>query len=397
MTLKKRPKPKKRPISCTGNTTYNGQFSTKHSVLALDARDLRSIKDESIDLVVTSPPYPMIQMWDTIFSKLSQDTAAALSTQNGNKAFETMHVELDKVWRELFRVLKPGCFACINIGDAVRTLSDNFQLYPNHARIITACRNCGFDSLPGILWRKQTNTPNKFMGSGMLPGGAYVTLEHEHILIFRKGQKKKFTSKQEKLARMESSFFWEERNNWFSDVWDFKGSRQSLTRIDLRERSAAFPFELPWRLVNMYSLRGDTVLDPFAGTGTTMLAALAAGRSSIGVDIDPAFGGHIGEQLTAFAPEANTLVFERIARHVEFAGKRAIEKGKLKYRNEPHGFSVMTAQETELKFMKINSVKEMGAGRFCVGYEPLGSIEPTPAEKKRKRPRIRCHQIELDL
>ena len=373
-------------------------FETNHSICTADARDLHDIADGSVDLVVTSPPYPMIKMWDDVFSRLSPKTASVLKSNDGSRAFELMHLELDKVWRELYRVLKQGTFACINIGDAVRSIDENFRLYSNHARIIQACTECGFDCLPTILWRKQTNSPNKFMGSGMLPGGAYVTLEHEYILIFRKGQKKRFASKREKAARMASAFFWEERNAWFSDVWDFKGTRQSLTRGDnLRERSAAYPFELPWRLINMYSLRGDAVLDPFAGTGTTMLAALAAGRSSIGIDIEEAFSDFIGRQLTAFPADANTIIFERIARHAEFAQLRAVEKGKLKYRNEPHGFPVMTAQETGLRFMRIDTVRSAGPTQFIAGYDPLGSIEPSPEEKKLKRRRIRCHQTELEF
>lgn len=175
-------------------------METKHKLLFTDARNLSSIDTETVDLVVTSPPYPMIQMWDKLFSELSSEARAALNRENGNDAFEAMHVELDKVWRELYRVLKPGSFACINIGDATRTIANKFQLYPNHARIISAFRHIGFDTLPVILWRKQTNAPNKFMGSGMLPSGAYVTLEHEYILIFRKGSKRNFGSTTEKKA-----------------------------------------------------------------------------------------------------------------------------------------------------------------------------------------------------
>lgn len=126
-----------------------------------------------------------------------------------------MHQELDKVWKESFRVIKPGGFLCINIGDATRTINGKFTLYNNHSRITKACIDFGFVGLPNIIWRKQTNAPNKFMGSGMLPCGAYVTLEHEWILIFRKGDKRIFKSANEKLVRMKSSFFWEERNVWF--------------------------------------------------------------------------------------------------------------------------------------------------------------------------------------
>jgi site-specific DNA-methyltransferase (cytosine-N4-specific) len=99
-------------------------------------------------------------------------------------------------------------------------------------------------SLPLILWRKQTNSPTKFMGSGMLPPCGYVTLEHEFILIFRKGNRRGFEKVSDKNTRTQSALFWEERNRWFSDVWDFKGTRQLLEHRTSRERSAAYPFEL---------------------------------------------------------------------------------------------------------------------------------------------------------
>lgn len=143
-----------------------------------------------------------------------------------------MHQELDKVWEECYRVIKPGGFMCVNIGDATRTINGNFKLYNNHTRILETCNKLGFISLPNIIWRKQTNAPNKFMGSGMLPCGAYVTLEHEWILIFRKGDKRKYKTSEEKLDRMKSSFFWEERNIWFSDVWDIKGTKQKIQKME---------------------------------------------------------------------------------------------------------------------------------------------------------------------
>ena len=108
------------------------------------------------------------------------------------------------------------------------------------------------------------------MGSGMLPAGAYVTLEHEHILVLRKGNKRNFKTPEEKLRRQKSAFFWEERNLWFSDLWeDLKGTKQNNIDKNIRERSGAYPFELAYRLINMLSLREDKVLDPFLGTGTT--------------------------------------------------------------------------------------------------------------------------------
>jgi len=185
-------------------------MKTKHKIVYGDAREMKDVKSKSVDLMITSPPYPMIEMWDEMFDKQNPDISKAIKEYNGNLAFELMHKELDKVWKEVYRVLKIGGIACINIGDATRSLNSKFQIYPNHARILNYCSSLGFHALPHILWIKETNKPDKFMGSGMLPVGAYVTLEHEHILILRKGDKREFKKPEEKLNRQKSAFFWEE-------------------------------------------------------------------------------------------------------------------------------------------------------------------------------------------
>ncbi len=349
-------------------------METRHRLVFSDARNMDGISDESIDLVVTSPPYPMIQMWDRLFSLLSPNVNARLDDEDGNAAFEAMHIELDKVWRELHRVLKPGSFACINIGDATRTIGGRFQLYPNHARLVSAFRLIGFDTLPVILWRKQTNAPNKFMGSGTLPSGAYVTLEHEYILVFRKGAKRDFDSASEKEARMHSSFFWEERNKWFSDVWDFKGTSQGLNHAELRSRSAAFPIELAYRLINMYSLYGDTVLDPFMGTGTTALAAIACARNSIGVELDKEFCSHILHQEKAFLKTANEILSARILSHNAFVEARRSSNGDLKYVNNSHGFPVMTRQEVGIVLRRIAQIRIAEGAETVATYEDIGRL-----------------------
>jgi DNA modification methylase len=337
-----------------------------------DSQSIPSIGDESVSLVVTSPPYPMIEMWDELFATRNQRIRSALDDYAGIEAFSLMHQELDSVWSETARVLCPGGWACVNIGDATRKVGDRFQLYSNHSRIISKFMSLGFDILPLVLWRKQTNAPNKFMGSGMLPAGAYVTLEHEYILMMRKGSKRDFKSSEEKLLRQESAYFWEERNRWFSDIWDFKGTRQSLYDPELRNRSAAFPFELPYRLICMYSLRGDTVLDPFLGTGTTSFAAMAAGRSSIGVDVDPSFIAAVGKECTRFKKQANQYTLGRLADHNEFIEKYQIDGKKLGYANVPHGVLVMTAQEVNLRIELIENIKATGDCDFEVTYRPIG-------------------------
>ncbi len=343
-------------------------MQTTHRIIYGDSRKLSALGDESIDLVITSPPYPMIEMWDDLFAGLAPEAGLHLDQGDARKAFESMHLVLDEVWAELHRVMKEGAIACINIGNAVRTIKDRFQLFANHSRIQDKFVGLGFDLLPAILWRKQTNAPNKFMGSGMLPAGAYVTLEHEYILIFRKGEKRAFPTPAEKRARRESCYFWEERNRWFSDLWDLKGTGQGLGGSNLRKRSAAYPFVLPFRLINMYSLMGDTVLDPFLGTATTMLAAMACGRSSIGCEIDPAFGDYIRRRLKREKDSLSHYNLQRLKEHLEFIGKHTLEKGPLKYVNSYFGFPVMTGQERELKLPLVKSVREAGPDIFEASY-----------------------------
>lgn len=334
-----------------------------------DAALLRGIEPKSIDLVVTSPPYPMIEMWDNLFAMQCPRVDTALEKRRGNEAFEQMHRVLDNVWKALYPVLKPGAICCINIGDAVRTIDNVFALYANHTRIARSMATNGFTSLPCILWRKQTNAPNKFMGSGMLPAGAHVTLEHEYILIFRKGGKREFTTTAEKQLRRESAFFWEERNTWFSDVWmDIKGASQSLVSKTARRRSAAYPFELAYRLINMFSVKGDTVLDPFMGTGTTLLAAMASCRNSLGVDIAREFGNDTASAVRGIVKAANDRIRRRIENHLAFIETRKEQKKEIKHLNRPYGFPVVTSQEKDLFFNTLTQAKAVGSDRFEVKY-----------------------------
>jgi len=342
---------------------------TEHRLIEKDSRGLFDLKDNSIDLVVTSPPYPMIEMWDNLFSSLNSEISNSLDSGDKYLSFELMHIELDKVWDGLHRVMKNGSFLCINIGDAARKAKDRFQLFANHSRIQNKLYQIGFDVLPSILWRKQTNAPTKFMGSGMLPAGAYVTMEHEYILIFRKGKKREFTSCNEKLNRMESALFWEERNMWYSDLWeDLKGAKQATDEKDLKRRSAAYPFLLPYRLINMYSVFGDTILDPFLGTGTTAFAAMACGRNSIGYEQDPAFAQSIRDKAGDDILSLNNNSIQRINKHLLFINN--FKKGKtiFKYINDFFGFPVMTRQERKMKLKFIESANVLSDNLFRIDY-----------------------------
>ena len=343
---------------------------TTHKIYFKNASDLKDLPDESLHLMVTSPPYPMIEMWDGVFSEQNPDIKEAFEKKDGNRAFELMHQELNKVWKETYRVLVKGGFACINIGDATRKVDSEFKLFTNHSKILEYCLSLGFSALPEILWRKQTNAPNKFMGSGMLPAGAYVTLEHEHILILRKGAKREFKTKEEKLRRMKSAFFWEERNTWFSDIWeDLKGTKQNNIDKKIRERSGAYPFDLPYRIINMLSLREDTVLDPYLGTGTTLAAAMATGRNSIGYEIDPNFKVLLHERYRDIVSFANKLIRDRVANHLGFVRNRLQSKGPLGYVNSNYGFHVMTGQETEMTLDELDSLKIRKEGLIEIRYK----------------------------
>ncbi len=355
-------------------------METSHQIFVGDSREMSQIDDNSIELVVTSPPYPMIEMWDDLFSSLNPNIETAIDEGNGRRAFELMNKELNKTWDEVNRVLVDGGIACINIGDATRKVDDSFRVYQNHAQITEYFDNMGFEPLPDILWRKPTNSAAKFMGSGMIPPNAYVTLEHEYLLIFRNGkQSRKFPSGNN--VRYESAYFWEERNEWFSDVWEgIKGTFQRLENADkeLRDRSAAYPLEVPYRLINMYSVYGDTVLDPFWGTGTTSLASMVAGRNSIGYEIEEQFPEVFDTEVSQAKELAYSTVSKRIRRHEEFV-KQRLEVGKdFKYDAENYDFPVTTKQEKPLQLYTIDKVKQTENGYSAIHspYNKSKSIDP---------------------
>ncbi|MCI4372251.1 MAG: site-specific DNA-methyltransferase [Thermoplasmata archaeon] len=234
-----------------------------------DARHLTALVDHSVQLVVTSPPYPMIPQWDLLFAEL------------GAREYPAMLRVLEEAWAECHRVLVEGGLLAVVIGDALRSGEDGFRLWPNHAETLVSATRVGFRPLPYILWKKPTNKPNAFLGSGFLPPNAYVTLDCEYILLFRKGGLRRFPAHDPR--RTASRLSRVERDRWFSQVWDdVRGTPQRRTG----GRTGAFPPEIPHRLVRMFSVVGDTVLDPFAGTGTTLWSAADAGRNAVGVEYD---------------------------------------------------------------------------------------------------------------
>jgi modification methylase len=343
-------------------------LTTTHHVLIGDARtaDL----PEGVALVVTSPPYPLIEMWDAPLGAMIPAAGQALARADGMAAFAAMHAALDQVWARCLALLCPGGFLCVNIGDATRTLAGRFRLYPNHARVMQGLLAAGFDPLPDILWRKPTNAPNKFMGSGMLPAGAYVTYEHEYILIARRPGVRSFRRDEDAENRRRSAYFWEERNVWFSDLWtDLRGTGQALPDKKARQCAATFPLALAHRLICMFSVYGDRVLDPFGGTGTTAAAALAAGRSSVTIEHAAGLADTIHATLQAAPAAGVALASHRLAAHQTFVAQRLAAGKTLRHHNVPHGVPVVTRQERALTLLVPGPV---GAGTpLSVEHVPM--------------------------
>ncbi|PSP56592.1 modification methylase [Halobacteriales archaeon QS_1_67_19] len=340
-------------------------METEHRIHVGDAREMAPLDDDAVELVVTSPPYPMIEMWDDLFAELDPAVEDLLAEGDGDAAFEAMHAALDPVWDELSRVVVEGGIVAVNVGDATRSAGDGFQLYPNHAELISRLRERGFDLLPDVLWRKPVNSLTKFMGSGMVPPNAYATLEHEYVLLFRNGgAARSFEPGADR--RYEAAYFWEERNDWFSDLWtDVRGVEQGLEHEKLRKRSAAFPFEVPYRLVNMYSVYGDTVLDPFWGTGTTTLAAMVAGRDSAGYELSWEFREVFDERVAGVASLADRVNGQRLADHRAFAADADLE-----YEAENYDFGVKTEQERRLQLYTVADCERDG-DRYVVSHRPF--------------------------
>jgi DNA modification methylase len=294
-------------------------MQTEHTIINANSQQMPEITDDSIHLMVTSPPYPMIKMWDNQFATINPQIAALwqkLETDNKEETvtqiYNAMHEALAQTWRETYRVLADGGIACINIGDATRTLNGKFRLFPNHSRIIEHCEKTGFTTLPYILWKKPTTKPKykgkgAFLGSGFLPPNAYITLDCEFILIFRKGKLRKFLPNDP--SRYASTFTKQQRDEWFTQIWNIKGTRQTTSQIE--RRIAAYPEEIANRLIRMFSVKGDTVLDPFLGSGTTVKLAISTERNSIGYETDESLLPLMKKKMSTVTTKYKLLMIRR--------------------------------------------------------------------------------------
>jgi len=263
---------------------------TAHRLVQGDARDLSFIKDESIHLIVTSPPYWTLKRYNEHPNQLGHV-----------KDYEEFIGELAKVWRESYRILVPGGRLVCVVGDVCLSRREHGRhvVVPLHADIAVTCRRIGFDNLNPIIWHKIANAKYevengaKFLGKPYEPN-AIIKNDIEFILMQRKaGGYRQPTTEQRRLSMISKADY----DKWFQQFWHISGA-------STREHPAPFPLELAHRLVQMFSFWGDTVLDPFAGTGTTMLAAMKAHRNSIGVEIDSVYCKLIMKRLSR---EAQTL------------------------------------------------------------------------------------------
>lgn len=247
-------------------------IQTSHYLINGDARNLRFIKTQSVHLVITSPPYWKLKKYNDNPLQLGhiQD-------------YEKFLQELSKVWSEVNRILMPGGRLVCVVGDVCLSRKENGRhvVMPLHADIQVICRKIGLDNLNPIIWHKisnakfEANTSAKFLGKPYEPN-AIIKNDVEYILMQRKpGGYRKPTEKQRQLSKISKKNF----DSWFKQIWNITGE-------STRFHPAPYPIELANRLVRMFSFVGDIVVDPFCGSGTSMLAALSSGRHSIGVEID---------------------------------------------------------------------------------------------------------------
>lgn len=258
-------------------------METTHKLIQGDSRNLSLIKDRSVHLIITSPPYWQLKDYGN-------------DGQIGfHDSYESYINNLNAVWTECYRVLHDGCRLCINIGDqfARSVYYGRYKVIPIRTEIIRFCEMLGMDYMGAVIWQKQTtmNTTGggAVMGSFPYPRNGILKIDYEFILIFKKqGKAPVPTVEQKKLSEMTK----EEWNAYFASHWNFGGAKQD-------GHIAVFPEELPRRLIKMFSFAGETVFDPFMGSGTTALAARNLQRNSIGYEINPDFKQYYEQKVVS--------------------------------------------------------------------------------------------------
>jgi len=318
-----------------------------------------ALDDESVHLIVTSPPYWQLKDYGP-------------KQQIGyNDSYQDYINNLNLVWNECYRVLHKGCRLCINIGDqfARSVYYGRYKIIPIRTEIIKFCETIGFDYMGAIIWQKVTtcNTTGgaTIMGSFPYPRNGIVKLDYEFILLFRKLGNPPTVSKQIKEKSKLSRSEW---NEYFWGHWNFSGEKQD-------KHLAAFPEELPKRLIKMFSFVGDTVLDPFLGSGTTSLAALKLSRNSVGYEIDERCLSTIKERLSASIGIFDKDSVVDVIRQPPEAVKFDEEIGKLPYVfKDPVAFE----RKVDPKLLRFGSRidgKETSQDRYYTVKKVLSSSE----------------------
>ncbi len=249
---------------------------TIQKVYVKDARNMKEIRDNSVNLMITSPPY--------FDAKLYSKNTIEGDLGDMHDLDEWLR-EIGKVWKEVFRVLQPGRKAFINIMNLPIRTEKGFRSLNMVGKTIDICENIGFVFRREIIWHK-TNSVKAHFGSYPYPGGILINFAHEFILEFEKPVPKNYKkyahlSKEQKEDSKLDKEFWIEIKK--SDVWVMEPEKSGNNR----NHPAPFPYELPYRLIKAYSYAGETVLDPFLGSGTTIVVARDLKRNGIGYEINP--------------------------------------------------------------------------------------------------------------
>ena len=282
---------------------------------------MSELSDKSVHLTITSPPYWQLKDYGT-------------ENQIGfHESYESYINNLNLVWKECERVLHDGCRLCVNIGDqfARAVYYGRYKVIPIREEIIKFCENIGFDYMGAIIWQKVTTSNTTGggvqMGSYPYPRNGILKLDYEFILVFKKlGEAPKPTKENKELSKMTAT----EWNTFFAGHWNFAGARQY-------NHIAMFPEELPKRLIKMFAFVGDTVLDPFAGSGTTNVAAKNLQRNSVGYEINPDFISVIKDKLKTHQKDLNETTYEFLKHPTTIDFETEIKKLPYIFK-DPHKF-----------------------------------------------------------
>ncbi len=276
---------------------------------------MSKIADKSVQLVVTSPPYWQLKDYGT-------------EEQIGfNDNYESYINNLNLVWKECYRVLSDGCRLCINIGDqfARAVYYGRYKVIPIRTEIIKFCESIGFDYMGAIIWQKQTTTNTtggaSLMGSFPTPRNGIISIDYEFILVFKKLGNSPKVSKE---IKEKSKLTTEEWKEYFSGHWNFGGAKQE-------GHIAMFPEELPKRLIKMFAFKGETILDPFMGSGTSALAAKNLDRNSIGYEINPEYIEVIKNKLNINQSDFSGTIYEFINDDIQINPESEIEDLPYKF------------------------------------------------------------------